>query len=229
MHEFLGDAVDFGRAGLVEQVTGLIAPVVEHAVQHETQSVGSQERHLAGNAEQPAQVIDHFGVGLLPVDNFDDRIAESRREKVGDRRSPGNVQMREQSGSRQGTRIRGDQCIRTHNRLDVAENLALELEVLGRRFQHPVTTGHRGVIKTGDEVLPYAFGLLRGQFTAIQAFLDVCLYALQRAIQCSLVDVDQHQLEARYSALQVIRQIRADGPCTDDSDAAGQRALRLVQ
>ncbi len=229
MHKFLGDAVDLRRATLIKQITGLVAPVVEYTIEHETQGVGGHERHLAGDAEQPAQVIDHFWVGLLPVDNFDDRIAKSRREKVGDRRSPGDVQMREQSGSRQGTRIRSDQCIRTHNRLDVAEYLALELEVLGRRFQHPVTTGHRGVIETGDEVLPYAFSLLRGQFTAVQAFLDVCLYALHCALQCSLVDIDQHQLEARYGALQVIGQIRADGSGTNDADAAGQRALRLVQ
>ncbi len=86
MRELGSRRVDRGGACLVQEQRRVVAPIVEHPVQHEAGDVGGDQRHLAGHAENPIEVIDEAWIGARPTDHLNDRIAPSGGEEVGNRR-----------------------------------------------------------------------------------------------------------------------------------------------
>ena len=53
-----GHRIDFRCGRMVKEMSRLVAPVVEDAVEHETGDIVSHDRHLAGHAEHPIQIFN---------------------------------------------------------------------------------------------------------------------------------------------------------------------------
>jgi|GEM_PF-6982828 len=226
MHELGGDAVDFGGGGAVEQHRRLVAPVVEYAVEHEAGHVGGHQRHLAGGAEDPAQVLDHGRIGLVPADDFDRRIAPGGGEEMRHRGPFRVLQLREDLFRRQRAGVGSDQRIGADHGLDLGEDLALERQVLGRGLDHPVGIGDVGVVERAVEIGDHRLGVGLAHLAACDGLARVFGKAQQGAFDGLLRDIDQIQLQVRQRALEVITDVGTDGAGADDGDGAGQGAGR---
>ena len=196
MDEFGGDRVDLGGAGAIEQVSRLVAPVVEHAVEHEAGHVGGGERHLAGLAEDPAQVVESPGSssGARITSTIGLRQAGAKK-CVTVARSCGAT--RKDPLRRQRTGVRRDQRFGPHQLFQPGEDPALERKVLGRGLDRPIGLTRHLVVERGVHVAAHRIGLTLAHLAAGNRLLGVLRKALHGAIERRLGDVQEIERQVR--------------------------------
>src|SRR5271165_6693274 len=103
-----------------------------------------------------------------------------------------------QLGYRNGGGVGGEQYLGTAHRVEIAEQLGLDLEALAGRFHHKIALGQPLAIRCARNARQCLLALLRGQLVLGHLALQVPADGFESPVNEALVHVNQHDVVSTF-------------------------------